>query len=113
MSREEILERAAWLVAQSINPEEMGLTPDEVDVDQFVELFKKRAGEMLVQTEERLLLGIGTYLNKEKTMFTKDLKLIVDYIEEVTGKKFYFFNGILIYFGPEDIIANWIPDWPV
>lgn len=113
MSQEEILEQAAWLVAQSINPDGMGKTPDEVDVAHFVELFKKKAGEMLAKKEERLLLGVGSYLNKEKTLFTEDLKIIIDYIEEVAGKKFCFFNGILIYFGAEDIAANWIPDWPV
>ena len=113
MSQEEILEQAALIVAQTINPDGMGLKPDEVDVEHFVKLFKKKAGEMLAQTDDRLLLGVGSYLNREKTLFTEDMKIIIDYIEEVTGKKFCFFNGILIYFGTEDIAANWIPDWPV
>lgn len=112
LSQHEILEQAALLVAGTINPEAMGITPDEVDLEQFVQLFIKKAEEMLNQKGDRLLLAIGPYLNSEGTLFTEDLKPIIEYIEEVTKAKFYFYNGIMVYFGKEDIGASWMPDRP-
>lgn len=112
MSPEEILEQAARLVGQTINPEAMGLKPDDVDLDQFVKLFMQKAGEMLDE-KERLLLAIGPYLNREGTLFTEDLKSIIEFIEQESKTKFYFFNGILVGFSKEDICANWIPDRPL
>lgn len=112
MSREEILERAAWNVAHMINPEAMGMEPEEVPVEEFVKYFKEKASEMLNQIEERMLLTIGPYMNKEQTMYSKDLQPIMDYIEENVGVEFQFFNGIIIYFGRDDIGVGWNPDRP-
>ena len=112
MSREEILERAAWNVAHTINPEGMGMEPKEVPVEEFVKYFKEKANEMLNQTEERMLLTIGPYMNKEQTLYSKDLQPIMDYIEENVGVEFQFFNGIIIYFGRDDIGVGWNPDRP-
>jgi hypothetical protein len=113
LSQQEILEQAALLVAGTINPEAMGVTPDEVDLEQFVQLFMKKAQEMLDKKGERMLLAIGPYLNREGTLFTEDLKPIIDYIEEVTKTEFCFYNGIMVYFGKEDIGASWMPDQPL
>lgn len=111
MSPEEILEQAARLVGQTINPEAMGLKPDDIDLDQFIKLFIQRAREMLNE-KEQLLLGIGPYLNSEGTLFTEDMKSIIEFIEKESKTKFYFYNGILVGFGKREIYANWIPDRP-
>lgn len=42
MSREEILEQAARLVGQTINPEEMGIKPEDMELEQFIILFCKK-----------------------------------------------------------------------
>ena len=112
ISREEILERAARNVAHMINPEAMGMEPKEVPVEEFVKYFKEKASEMLNQIEGRMLLTTGTYMNKEHTLYSKDLQPIVDYIEEKMGLELQFFNGIIVYFGDEDIGVGWIPDRP-
>ena len=114
LSQDEILQQAAMLVAGTINPEAMGITSEDVDLKQFVQLFMKKAEEMLDQKKgERLFLAIGPYLNRKGTLFTPDLKHIIKFIEEETKIKFYFYNGIMVYFGKEDIVANWMPDRPL
>lgn len=112
MSREEILERAAWNVAYHINPEAMGMTAEEVPVEEFVKYFKEKANEMLNQREERMLLTIGPYMNKENTLFSEDLQPIMDYVVEKTQIEFQFFNGIIVYYGRDDIGIGWNPDRP-
>lgn len=67
----------------------------------------------MLDEKDRLLLAIGPYLNREGTLFTEDLKPIIEFIEEKMQIKFHFFNGILIYVGCNDIAVSWIPDRPL
>lgn len=114
MSREEVLEQAATLVAGTINPDAMGMEPEEVPLEEFIRLFIQKAGEMLDQSQDGYLrFSIGPYLNKEENLYASDLYPIIEFIEEKLQRKLYFFNGILIFMGENDIAANWIPEWPV
>ena len=108
-SKEEVLDYSSRLVAGKIDPEAMGITAEDIDIEQFLMLFRKKTEEML-EEKERMLFGVGPYLNKEGTLFTEDLKPIIEFIEKETKMQFHFFNGILVYLGKDFIYANWIPD---
>ena len=112
MSQEEVIEAAARLVAGTINPEAMGIKTNDVDVEEFITFFIQKTSEIIVE-KEKMLLGIGTYLNKKGTLYTDDLEPIIDFIEKESGKKFSFFNGTLIWMGKDELSHSWIPDQPL
>ena len=107
--QEDIITQAAQLVAGTINPREMGLTPEEVDVEQFVSHFKQKAAEML-ENQEAINIAIGPFVNTYNPgIYSNDIRIILDSIEEKMQMKFYFHYGILIALGKQQIFANWLP----
>ena len=108
-SQEEVMTQAAQLVAGTINPREMGLTPEEVDVEQFISHFKEKAAELL-ENQEAIYIAIGPFVNTYNPgIYSNDIRIILDSIEEKMQTKFYFYYGILIALGKNHLFANWLP----
>lgn len=108
-SQDEVVTDAARLVVCTVNPYEMGITPEEVDIDRFIELFKEKANEML-ETKDALLITIGPEITiGGPGIYSDDFQPILDYIEEKMQTKFYFHYGILLYLCKNDLGANWLP----
>ncbi len=108
-SQEEVMTQAAQLVAGTINPMEMGLTPEEIDVEQFVSHFKEKVAEML-EIQEAIYIAIGPLVNTYNPgIYSNDIRIILDSIEEKMQIKFYFHYGILLALGKNDLFANWLP----
>ena len=109
LSREEFVSQAAELVAVTINPDAMGITPEEVDIDLFIFHFKTKALEML-DTKSSLLISIGPDANPNgNDVFSEDMQIILDYIEMKMQTKFLFFYGLLALLGNDSLVANWVP----
>lgn len=109
LSPDELLAQSAQLVAGTINPYEMGLEPDQVDIENFVKFFKEKAAEML-ETKDALLVSIGPAINTDNDdIYSNDMREILDYIEEKMQTKFYFHYGILLWHCKNDAYANWLP----
>lgn len=107
--QEEVITQAAQLVAGTINPREMGLTPEEIDVDKFIQHFKEKAAELL-ESQEAIHIAIGPFVNTYNPgIYSNDIRIILDSIEEKMQTKFYFHYGILIALGKQQIFANWLP----
>lgn len=108
-SEEEILDQAARLVAGTINPEAMGLTPDEVDVELFIRTFKEIVRQML-NYKEALYLAIGTYVNADSSgVYSLDMQDILRGIESRTYIDFHFYHGIALWLCKNDLYAVWLP----
>lgn len=108
-SQEEVLTQAASLVAATINSAAMGLTDEQIDVEQFKKIFKEKVAEML-ERQEMLVLSIGPCINTGCTdIYSNDMRSILDSIESIMHTKFYFFYGILLLVGKNDLFANWLP----
>lgn len=108
-SQEEVITQAAQLVAGTINPAEMGLTPEQVDVEQFISHFKEKVAEML-KNQDAIHIAIGPFVNTYNPgIYSNDIRIILDSIEEKMQTKFYFHYGILIALGKQQIFANWLP----
>lgn len=108
-SPEEILTQSAQLVAGTINPYEMGLEPEQVDIENFIKFFKEKAADML-KSKDALLVSIGPAINMDNDgIYSNDMREILDYIEEKMQTKFYFHYGLLLWFCKDDAYANWLP----
>lgn len=108
-SQEEVMTQAAQLVAGTINPDEMGLTPEEVDVERFISHFKEKVAEML-ENQEAIHIAIGPFVNTYNSgIYSNDIRIILDSIEEKMQMKFYFHYGILLVLGKNELFANWLP----
>ena len=108
-SQEEVLTQAASLVAATINSAAMGLTDEQIDVEQFKKIFKEKVAEML-KRQEMLVLSIGPCINTDSSdVYSNDMRSILDSIECIMHTKFYFFYGILLLVGKNDLFANWLP----
>jgi len=108
-SPDEILEQAARLVAGAINPSEMGLTPEQVDVEQFVIHFKTKAAEMW-KNQDVLNIAIGPYVNVfGPGVYSNDVRIILDYVEEQMQMEFDFYYGLLISLDKKELHATWQP----
>ena len=106
----QILADVAQLVAGTINPFKMGLTPEQVDVDQFISHFKTKAAEMW-NNQDVLNIAIGPYVNVfNPGVYSKDVRTILDYIEEQMQVEFHFYYGLLVTFDKNEIYATWNPD---
>lgn len=108
-SEEEILDQAARIVAGTINPKEMGLKSDEVDVESFVALFKESLSHLL-SSMDTVYIAIGTYVNTDSSAFYSDaMQIILDEIESKMNTKFYFYPGIIIWLCKNELHAAWLP----
>ena len=108
-SEEEILDQAARLVAGTINAEKMGLTPEEVDVENFIKYFKESLSQVL-SYKDYVLLAIGPFVNTESSnVYSDAIQFILNSIEEKMHTKFYFYYGILIWLCKNDLYAVWLP----
>ena len=108
-SQEEFVTSAGQLVAGTINNEAMGITVEEVDIDNFIKYFKEKANEML-ESQDYLLLSIGPAINTDgEGIFSNNMQTILDFIEEKMHTKFYFHYGILLWLGKKSLAANWLP----
>lgn len=109
LSQEDFVTHAAQLVAGTINNEEMDLTVEEVDIENFIKYFKEKALEML-EAQDFLLLSIGPAINTDgEGIFSNNMQTILDFIEEKMHTKFYFHYGILLWLGKNSLAANWLP----
>lgn len=107
--QEKLLTDAARLVAGTIDPYKMGLTPEQVDVENFIIHFKEKAAEILV-CQDVLKIAIGPYVNTfNPGIYSNDIRIILDSIEEKMQIKFDFYYGILIYLSKNELSANWLP----
>lgn len=108
-SEEEILDTAARLVAGTINAEKMGITPEEVDLENFIKYFKEYLSQ-LFSHNEAILLAIGTYVNTDKTgVYSRAMQFILNGIEQEMHTKFYFYHGTLIWACKNDLYAVYLP----
>ena len=109
-SMDEILSQAAQLVSGTIDPYKMGLNSEQVDVEQFIGHFKTKAAEMMV-TQDVLNIAIGSYVNKfNPGVYSNDMRIILDYIEDKMQIKFHFYSGLLISLNKSEIHFVWSPD---
>lgn len=109
-SQEDLLDSAARLVAGTINPEAMGLDVEDIELDEFIKLFIKKAREML-ENKDALTLSIGEYLNTEgNEVFSPDLKTIIEFIDKESKQSYRFLKGILVYLTHEDLGVSWNPE---
>lgn len=108
-SQEEVMTQAAQLVAGTINPIKMGLTPEEIDVEQFISHFKEKVSEML-ENQEAIYIAIGPFVNTYNPgIYSNDIRIILNSIEEKMQIKFEFHYGILLSLCKNDLFANWLP----
>lgn len=108
-TQDEVVTMAAHGVVGTVNPFEMGITPEEVDIDRFVELFKEKANEML-ETQEALLIKIGPEITVGGSdIYSDDFQPIINYIEEKMQIQYKFYYGILIYLRKTDVHGAWLP----
>lgn len=108
-SQEEVITQAASLVAGTINSSAMGLTDEQIDVDQFKKLFEEKATELL-KHQETLVLSIGPCINTDNDgIYSNDMQAILDSVEDKMHTKFYFYYGILLLVCKNDLFANWLP----
>lgn len=109
-SPDDILTQAAQLVAGAINPDKMGLTPDQVDVEQFVSHFKAKAAEIW-KNQDVLNLAIGPYVNIfNPGLYSNDLRIILDYVEEQMQIEFHFYQELLISLDKKELHFTWLPE---
>jgi len=109
LTQDEVVTMAAQGVVGTVNPFKMGITPEEVDIDRFVELFKEKANEML-ETQDALLIKIGPEITIGGSgIYSDDFQPILDYIEEKMQIKYEFYYGILIYLRKTDVGGVWLP----
>ena len=108
-SEEEILDQAARLVAGTINPDKMGLVPEEVDIENFIKFFKEYLSLVLSQ-KDAVLLAIGEYVNTDSYgVYSDAIQFILDCIEEKMHTRFYFYHGIALWVCKNDLYAVWLP----
>lgn len=108
-SKEEILDQSARIVASTINPEKMGLKPDEIDVEAFIKFFKESLSHLLSNTDT-VYIAIGTYVNTDSSAFYSDaMQIILDEIESNMNTKFYFYPGIILWLCKYELHAAWLP----
>lgn len=108
-SKEEILDQSARIIAGTIDPEKMGLTPEEVDVENFIKNFKVSLSRLLLNSDT-VYLAIGTYLNTDSSgIYSNSLQEILHYIETEMKTKFYFHHGIALWISKNDLFAVWLP----
>lgn len=101
---EEILDLAAHNVSVSLSPQ-----PSEDVTETFQQLFKVKAYEML-QTKNALLLTIGPLVTTDNDgIYSKDIRSILDYVEEQMQTHFEFVYGLLMLIGKEDIYSISLP----
>lgn len=108
-SEEEILDRAARLVAGTINAEKMGVAPEEVDVENFIKNFKELLSHLL-SLQDAVHLAIGTAVNGDFSgVYSYGMQYILDCIEEKMQTQFYFYHGISLWVCKNDLYAVWLP----
>lgn len=106
---DDVLTQTARLVAGTIKPSEMGLTPEQVDVEQFISHFKTKAAEMW-NTQDVLNLAIGPYVNIfNPGIYSNDVRIILDYVEAQMQMEFHFYHGLLISLDKKELYATWQP----
>lgn len=108
-SKEEVLDQTARIVAGTINPEEMGLTPDKVDIETFIKLFKESLSHLLSYMDS-VYIAIGTYVNTDSSAIYSDaMQIILDEIEYKMNIKFYFYSGVILWICKNNFCAAWLP----
>ena len=101
---EEILALAAHNVSASLSPR-----PSEDVVETFQKLFKEKAHEML-QTKNALLLTIGPIVTTDNDgIYSKDVRSILDYVEEQMQTHFEFIYGLLMLIAKDEIHSIFLP----
>ena len=112
-SQVEILELGAQFIAGTINKEAMGLYLDEKEFHKFLALFKKhfkeKATEMLKE-KSALLISIGPEINTDEDgIYSKDMQVILEHVENKMQTKFYFHYGAMLILGKTQFKPCWLP----
>jgi len=108
-SQEEVLDQAARIVAETINANAMGITPEQVDVEHFIQYFKEAATQMLY-SKEALYIAIGPYTNTDFSgVYSYDMQEILESIQYHMHTKFYFYYGVALWLCKNDLYAVWLP----
>lgn len=103
-SPEEVLTIAAEFVANTISPK-----PTEHIHKQFVRYFKEKTKEMLTE-KTYLLLSIGPCVNTDNNgIYSNDIKVILESVEEKMQTKFAFQYGALIWLCQTEIYSVFLP----
>ena len=103
-TQEEILVMAAHNVSETISPK-----PSEDVVETFEKLFKEKAYEML-QAKNALLMTIGPLVTTDNDgIYSKDIRSILDYVEEKMQTHFDFNYGILMLISKDEIYSILLP----
>ena len=103
-TQEEILNLAAHNVSLTISSE---ISEDVAET--FEKLFREKAYEML-QTQNALLLTIGPLVTTDNPgIYSKDIRSILDYVEEQMQMHFEFVYGLLMLAGKEEFYSIFLP----
>ena len=104
-SKEEILQAAGTDITRVMLPR-----LENVDEEQFIKFFKKKALELL-EEKGNLFLGIGPHVEKNGEPFTEDMKIIMEFVKKQTQKKYSFRKGqLLIYLNKVNGTGIWQED---
>lgn len=108
-SKEEVLDTAARLVAGTINPTKMGLSPEEVNVEDFIEYFKL-AAETILDHKEVLYIAIGLHANTGSfKLYSGDMQTILECIHSVMDVEFHFHDGIVLWLYKNELYVGYLP----
>ena len=108
-SLEEVLDKAARLFAGIINAEKMGISPENVDVEGFINCFKEALSELLYH-KDAVLLTIGEHVNGDFSgVYSHGMQFILKRIESQMQTKFYFYHGISIWVCKDQLYTVWLP----
>ena len=108
-SEEEILDQTARIVAGTINPEKMGISAEDVDVENFIKYFKEYLSHLLTYTDAAFI-AIGPYVNTDCSgVYSNAMQTILNGIESKMQTKFYFYHGVALWVCKNDLYAVWLP----
>ena len=103
-TQEEIVALAVHNVSATISPR-----PREDVLETFQNLFKEKAFEML-QSQNALLLTIGPLVTTDNIgIYSKDIRSILDYVEEKMQTHFEFNYGLLMHITKNEIYSIFLP----
>lgn len=103
-SEEEILSLASSFIVGLINPQEMGLSVDELDIDKIKACFKEIAKEMLTHQD-----SVFVTISNSENDYSEDMRTIMNALEEKMEMQFCFYGEALLSFGYDHIFADWSP----
>ena len=109
LSKQEVLNQAAWFVACLINPEKMGLEAEQVDLDNFIKYFEEFLSQLL-DCKNTIYLAIGSHFNTDSSgNYSNDMQFILDNIEKNMDIKFHFYPEAALWVCKDELYSVWSP----